>query len=90
MKYFLKSTEVDAVRASDGSYDVTLFGTKKINVGLDEFQKHLTLSKSIDPAKEEIKKLARKIVETRLMVDEDNAETLLDEAITYANEILRK
>lgn len=90
MKYFLKNKEVDIVRVGDGSYDVTLFGTKKVNINLEELQKNFTLNKQADEVKEEMKKLARKIVDTRLMVDDDNAETLLDEAIGYANEIIRK
>jgi len=91
MKYFVKSqhTEVDVVRASDGSYDVTLFGNKSINVTQAELATNFTLSKTSDPAKDLIKGLARQIIDTEMMVDDGNSEALLNEAVGYALKIIK-
>lgn len=91
MKYFVKSqhTEVDVVRASDGSYDVTLFGSKKINITQAELTMHFTTTPKVDISKAEIKALARKIVDVELLVDDDNSEALLNEAVGYARKIVK-
>lgn len=89
MKYYLKHADVDVVRASDGSYDVSLLGTT-IKITKEQLPQYLSVSKPYDNVKDDIKMLARKIVDVEVMVDDDNGELLLNEAVGYAKQIIKK
>jgi hypothetical protein len=105
MKYAIKHPVVDAIRVTQtglppingvtpviGNYIITdPFGDKKL-LTTEQLLSALTLQQPQpihDPKMRQLFMLAQGIVDAGTMVDDSNAETLLNEAVDKAHEILR-